>query len=268
MAKTGSFTCTHFAKNGKQTNHACLKTSTKLFQLSFQTLLQIRNCLISLSKPYFTDPVEFSAHAVFAWKPVEVNQLAQRFSKEMFFRKYGIPEYKRRGPDDGGHSAVKAVKGNIVTLDNTWVVPFNPYLTMKFQAHINCEIVNSVAAVKYVYKYMKGSDRILVNMKRTKLQTKLEPMRLNYLNARYVSPSNAFWRFTIFQYIPGNHQLKNYLFICPGNKYSHSRKAKPKTRYSNPRRSFVDLNSVDCFARTLLDTEILSFFTWNAKSKN
>ena len=49
----------------------------------------------------------------------------KQFSKETFSRKDGIPEYKRRGPDDGGHSAIKAVKGNILKLDNSWVVPFN-----------------------------------------------------------------------------------------------------------------------------------------------
>ena len=52
-----------------------------------------------------------------------------------------LPE-RRRTPKE------RESKGYITNLDDAWVDPFNPYLTIKFQADINCEIVNSVAAVK------------------------------------------------------------------------------------------------------------------------
>jgi hypothetical protein len=46
--------------------------------------------------------------------------------------------------------------------DNRWVVPYNPYLTMRYQCHINVEVCNSITAVKYLYKYVyKGHDRAL-----------------------------------------------------------------------------------------------------------
>ena len=70
------------------------------------------------------------------------------------------------------------------------------------------------------------------------LQKKTEPMRLNcfWMHATYrqVRLSGGF---TIFQYIPGNLRLTNYPVICPKNKWLHSRKAKPKKRYWNPRRN-------------------------------
>eukprot|EP00973_Karenia_brevis_P064014 8895875-Karenia_brevis.AAC.1 len=45
-------------------------------------------------------------------------------------------------------------------MDNRDVVPYNPYLSQKFQAHINVEVVSSIKAVKYLYKYTyKGHDR-------------------------------------------------------------------------------------------------------------
>ncbi len=46
--------------------------------------------------------------------------------------------------------------------DNRWVVPYNPYLTMRYQCHINVEVCSSITVVKYLYKYVyKGHDRAL-----------------------------------------------------------------------------------------------------------
>jgi len=46
--------------------------------------------------------------------------------------------------------------------DNRWVVPYNPYMTMWYQCHINVEVCNSITALKYLYKYVyKGHDRAL-----------------------------------------------------------------------------------------------------------
>ena len=50
--------------------------------------------------------------------------------------------------------------------DNKWVVPFNPYLTLRYDCHINVEVCSSVAAVKYLYKYVyKGHDRAMVEVR-------------------------------------------------------------------------------------------------------
>jgi hypothetical protein len=46
--------------------------------------------------------------------------------------------------------------------DNRWVLPYNPYLTMRYQCHINVEVCSSITAVKYLYKYVyKGHNRAL-----------------------------------------------------------------------------------------------------------
>jgi hypothetical protein len=45
-------------------------------------------------------------------------------------------------------------------LDDTWVVPYNPYFAVKYDAHINIEICTSIAAVKYLFKYVyKGHSK-------------------------------------------------------------------------------------------------------------
>jgi len=39
------------------------------------------------------------------------------------------------------------------------VVPYNPYLSLLFNYHINVEVYTSVAAIKYLHKYVyKGHD--------------------------------------------------------------------------------------------------------------
>ncbi|XP_065642326.1 uncharacterized protein LOC136073954 [Hydra vulgaris] len=69
------------------------------------------------------------------------------------------PQYRRR--DNG---LVIKIKGKNV--DNRWVVPYNPWLSKKYQALINVEACMSVKAVKYLYKYIyKGYDcaNVLIN---------------------------------------------------------------------------------------------------------
>ena len=64
----------------------------------------------------------------------------------------GYPLYAR--PDNG-----RCVEKNGFFFDNRWVVPFCPFLTKKFDCHINVEFVGSFKVVKYIYKYIhKGVD--------------------------------------------------------------------------------------------------------------
>lgn len=44
-------------------------------------------------------------------------------------------------------------------ISNEDVVPYNPYLIVRFNCHINIEICVSIKGVKYLYKYLyKGPD--------------------------------------------------------------------------------------------------------------
>ena len=60
-----------------------------------------------------------------------------------------FPIYRRRCL----HLVTKPTKGGDIVLDDTWVVPYNPYLCKKYNAHIN---------VKFAIRYCQSS--ICTNM--------------------------------------------------------------------------------------------------------
>jgi hypothetical protein len=64
-----------------------------------------------------------------------------------------FPSYKRRAPGKGGHVVRKHFHGKTITVDNSWVVPYNPYLLMKYGCHINLEYCHTVSSVKCLFKY-------------------------------------------------------------------------------------------------------------------
>lgn len=74
----------------------------------------------------------------------------------------GYPLYRRR---QDGRTWTKRVAGRDILMDNSWIVPYNPYLTRKYNAHINVEVCASLMAVKYIHKYIyKGDDRTTLQL--------------------------------------------------------------------------------------------------------
>ena len=85
------------------------------------------------------------------------------------------------------------------------MVPYNPYLMLKYNCHINVEICSSVKSVKYLYKYVyKGHDRGQVQVvpvapaAADAADAPVAPVSRDeikeYVDGRYVSASEAAWR--------------------------------------------------------------------------
>ena len=69
------------------------------------------------------------------------------------------------------------------------VVPYSPYLSLHYKAHIKVEICGSVKAVKYIHKYIyKGGDCATVILDDQHDEIK------RYLHGRYIGPIEAVWR--------------------------------------------------------------------------
>jgi hypothetical protein len=89
---------------------------------------------------------------------------------------------------------------------NQWVVPYNPYLLLKYNCHINVEVCSSITAVKYLYKYVyKGHDRALVSVRPMEggegdgEQARVLDEVQAYIDGRYLSASEAAWRLFGFE---------------------------------------------------------------------
>ena len=79
-------------------------------------------------------------------------QFPKEFVNNTFAGADGYPHYRRR------NDCKYIMKGH-TALDNRFVIPYNPYLTKKYNAHINVEICSSIKSCKYLYKYVyKGPD--------------------------------------------------------------------------------------------------------------
>ncbi|XP_050875738.1 uncharacterized protein LOC127079401 [Lathyrus oleraceus] len=131
----------------------------------------------------------------------------KKFQDVIIVDQDGYPVYRRR---DQGNTIEK----NGVTLHSGHVVPHNPSLLMKYEAHINMEWCNQSTSIKYLFKYVnKGFDRIPVVIvpNNTGQDGNIDEIK-QYLDCRYVSPSEAYWR--IFSYsIHGRKPVVDRLYF-------------------------------------------------------
>lgn len=159
------------------------------------------------------------------------------------------------------------------TLENRWVVPYNPKLLMMYNCHINVEVCSSIKSVKYAFKYVyKGHDKQVVHIDSDGEQVVNEINK--YQDARYVSPPEAMWRiygFPLSQIYPHVMSLQLHL---PNKQLVRFRENDIITDIVDRERdkrsmltAFFELNKVDAGARIYLYRDIPQYFTWNSSSR-
>ena len=117
------------------------------------------------------------------------------FNPESYFTEDGLPVYKRE------QNGIIARKGNCL-FDNRHVVPYNPYLTKKYDCHINVELCTDAGSIKYMYKYIyKGPDRTLLTLENERDECKA------FLDSRYVSAPEACWKIFNFSLYDRSHSV-------------------------------------------------------------
>ena len=88
-----------------------------------------------------------------------------------------------------------------VYLTNQNVVPYNPFLTKKYKAHINIELCGSADAIKCINKCVyKGPDRTTIHLRNENDEIE------RYLTSRYIGPTEAVWR--LFEYCCIRHKIQ------------------------------------------------------------
>ncbi|KAI5413759.1 hypothetical protein KIW84_058058 [Lathyrus oleraceus] len=138
----------------------------------------------------------------------------KQFQPETIVDQDGFPVYRRR---DNGHTVLK----NGIQVDNRNVVPHNAKLLTKYQAHINMEWCNQSTSIKYLFKYInKGYDRITAAIVPNDDGTSNHPQNIDeikqYIDCRYVSPSEASWRIFSFPIHGRKPAVERLYFHCEG----------------------------------------------------
>ncbi|XP_025628778.1 uncharacterized protein [Arachis hypogaea] len=159
-----------------------------------------------------------------------------------------------------------------VTIDNRWVVPYNPWLLLKYDCHINVEICSSIKSIKYLYKYCyKGPDRVAMEVHRSSHYDEVQ----QFIDARWIAAPEACWRifrFNLYRmypsverlqvHLPNQHQVSFYehqtISEIVNNDYFS------RTMLTE----FFALNRADDQqSRHLLYREIPEYYSWHSKEK-
>nr|CAH7714780.1 unnamed protein product [Callosobruchus chinensis] len=189
-------------------------------------------------------------------------------------------EETKDGTQNGGYAVIRrrddgrTIKKKDFECDNRWVVPYNPYLCKKFNAHINVEICSSVKSVKYINKYIyKGHDRAKIQIT-VAPQESSDQSTLNnehhdeikaYIDTRYVSAPEAIWRISEFSMHKMSHtiiqlgvHLENQQTVVFTDQNVHE--AAARSAEKSTLLAFFELNRTDESARQYLYTEIPTHF--------
>ncbi|CAK9303228.1 unnamed protein product [Gordionus sp. m RMFG-2023] len=183
------------------------------------------------------------------------------FQKESQHNANGYPFYQRR--DKGFiHVGGKPVY-------NRYVIPYNKYLLLKFNAHINVEICTSIKSVKYIFKYVyKGYDCANIDLKTNSLQSHDE-IRM-HINARYVSACEAMWRLLENRMHDRSHGINRLAIHLPFHQpvyfiEGQERQALEKSASRNTTlTAWFELNKNDVNARQYLYVTIPYHYTFSA----
>ncbi|XP_020990161.2 uncharacterized protein LOC110277354, partial [Arachis duranensis] len=159
-----------------------------------------------------------------------------------------------------------------VTVDNRWVVPYNPWLLLKYDCHINVEICSSIKSIKYLYKYCyKGPDRVAMEVHNSSNVDEVQ----QFVDARWIAAPEACWRifkFNLYRMYPSMERLQIHL---PNQHqvsfYDHQTIPEILNDDYFSRTMLTEFFALnreeDQQSRHLLYREIPEYYTWHNKEK-
>lgn len=193
----------------------------------------------------------------------------KEFLNETIENQNGYPNYRRR--NDGNF----ARKG-VYSVDNRDVVPYNPYLLLKYNAHINVEICSSVRSVKYLFKYVyKGYDSACMEFVQSVSEenpTIVYDETVRFTNMRYVSSHESIWRLHSNEMHEQSHTIIRLAVHEEGqhNVYFHEGNEEEALQAAEMKQTtltaWFDLNNRVDHARQFLYTEIPQHYRFTSNT--
>ncbi|KAK8929000.1 hypothetical protein KSP39_PZI017797 [Platanthera zijinensis] len=131
----------------------------------------------------------------------------KQFSETTIQGSDSYPVYRRR--NDNRYIALDREGERMI--DNRWVVPYNPWLLLKYNCHINVEICSSIKSIKYLYKYVyKGPDCVAFEVRLGQNYDEVS----KYVNGRWICALEAMCKilkFGLYQIFPNVVRLQVHL---------------------------------------------------------
>jgi len=99
--------------------------------------------------------------------------------------------YRYYSIKDNSRTITLKVNNMYVVVDNSWIVPYSPFLSKTFKAHCNFKYCSFVKSIKYVCKYVtKGSDKAVFGIATPDSNDEVSQYHLG----GYVSSNEEVWR--------------------------------------------------------------------------
>ncbi|GBM29649.1 hypothetical protein AVEN_125296-1 [Araneus ventricosus] len=170
-----------------------------------------------------------------------------------------VPTYQRK--------CTESVRVGRHILDDRWVVPYNPWLSKKFNTHINVECA-SIKSVKYLYEYVyKGHDAVSIRFENE--NTLDHDEILSFLYGRYVSAPEAMWRLNEFNLSEKSHTVVRLAIHLPDQQaivYQDGQEEEAVARAATRQTTLTawfELNKNDQDSHNYLYTDIPHYYTFN-----
>lgn len=122
-------------------------------------------------------------------------------------------------------------------VDNSWVVPYSPYLLMRLRSHINVDYCTVASVVLYIYKYIyKGSDRAVTTVQAVHQAAHGQEHLITIeeaSSARYLSSAEAAWDTWLFTGSTATHPSLTFPFTWTMTMSTWRRKTLPWTSWTS-----------------------------------
>ena len=106
------------------------------------------------------------------------------------------------------------------TITNQWVVSYNAALLLKYECHLNVEVVTATYAIKYLFKYLfKGSDNASAAIHAHK---RVLDQIGRYQDHRYLGSAEAAWRLFKFSIHDLTDHVERMIVEIPEERYDNT----------------------------------------------